>query len=126
MKNIKKDIPAIAGLLATVSTTVISGGLVNPVVMSILGTVGSIGTGLIANRISNFKTEKWFENTHPDNLNHSIKKLFVESIKEALSNINILFSETQVSDNEKKEAKQLINTLQKQFLSSSTIQLEEP
>jgi hypothetical protein len=67
---------------------------------------------------------------HPNDLNHSIKKLFVASIEEALYNISVLFSETDTSENEKKEAKLLIKTLQKQLpammMDEKQIQLNEP
>jgi hypothetical protein len=125
MRNIKKDIPSIIGLLATASLAVVSGGLVNP-------TLTNIGASLASNFLTGFtpaKIKKWFIDIHPDDLNHSIKKLFVESIKEALNNILILFSEMQITDNERKQAKQLINILQKRLpemlLKSNQIQLDE-
>ena len=125
MRDIKKDIPSIIGLLATASLAVVSGGLVNP-------TLTNIGASLASNFLTGFtpaKIKKWFIDIHPDDLNHSIKKLFVASIKEALNNILILFSEMQITDNEKKQAKQLINILQKRLpemlLKSNQIQLEE-
>ena len=125
MKNIQKEIPALIGLLATTSLAVVSGGLMNP-------TLTNIGASLAANFITGFtpnKVKKWFISEHPDKLNHSIKKLFVASINEALNNINILFSETNNTENEKKEAKKLILLLQKHlpnmFLNEKKIQLEE-
>jgi len=129
----KKDILSLTGLLATTSLAVVSGGLVGPAVSGLLSGVGNIGSGLAANFIMGLtpdKIKRLFVDVHPNDLNHSIKKLFVASIKEALSNIAVLFSETQVSDSEKKQVKQLIKTLQKQlpgmFLSSHEIRLEEP
>jgi hypothetical protein len=129
MKNIKKDIPAIVGLLATTSLAVVSGGLINPV----LGNVGgSLGASLAANLITGFspaKIKRWFIDVHPDKLNHHIKKLFIESVKEALSNVTVLFSETQATENEKRDAKQLIKTMQKRLpdmlLNNKQIRLDE-
>ena len=125
MKNIQKEIPSLIGLLATTSLAVVSGGLVNP-------TLTNIGASLAANFITGFtphKIKKWFITEHPDKLNHSIKKLFVTSINEALTNIEILFSETNNTNDEKKEAKQLIKILQKNLpnmlLDAKQIQLEE-
>ena len=125
MKNIKESIPSIAGLIVTTSLTVVSGGLMNPA-------ISSIGAGLASNFIAGFtpaKMKKWFVGIHPNDLNHSVKKLFVASIKEALTNISVLFSETQVSDKDKKQAKQLIGTLQKKLpeilLDTNIIDLDE-
>ena len=126
MKITKQNLTSVAGLLATTSLAVVTGGLANPVLTN-------IAAGLTTNFLSNLtpaKIKKMFVDVHPNDLNHSIKKLFVASINDALNNILILFSETQVSDSEKKQAKQLIKTLQKQvpdmFLSSNQIHLEEP
>jgi len=125
MKNIQKEIPSLIGLIATTSLAVVSGGLVNP-------TLTNIGASLAANFITGFtphKIRKWFITEHPDKLNHSIKKLFVASIIEALNNINILFSETNNPADEKKEAKQLIKMLQKNLpnmlFDATQIHLEE-
>ena len=127
MKNTKKDIASIAGFLASTSLAFVSGGLVNPV-------IGSIGASLAANfltGISPVKIRKWFITEHPEKLNHSIKKLFIASINEALNNISILFSETENSDSEKKAAKRLIKELQKDLpdmllnLNEKQLQLEE-
>ena len=111
MKNFKKDLPAIAGLIATASLAVVSGGLVNP-------TLTNIGASLASNFISGMspqKIKRWFVGIHPNDLNHSIKKLFIESVKEALNNINVLFSETNVTKDEKKQAKELILLLEKKL-----------
>ena len=133
MTNIKKDIPSLIGLITTVSLAVISGGLINTTTAQVFGSVGgNIGASLAANFLTGFtpaKIKRWFIDIHPDDLNHSIKKLFVESIQEALSNISVLFSETQASDNEKKQAKQFIKTLRKHLpevlLNNNQIKLEE-
>ena len=126
MKNIKNDIPAIAGLLTTASLAVVSGGLMNPA-------LANIGASLAANFLTGFtpaKIKKWFVDVHPDDLNHSIKKLFVASIQEALHNVSVLFVETQATGNEKKDAKQLVKTLQKHLpevlLDGNRIRLDEP
>ena len=117
--------PALMGLLATTSLAVVSSGLVNP-------TITSIGSSLAASFLTSFtpaKIKKWFITEHPDKLNHSIKKLFILSINEALTNVNILFSETNNPGNEKKAASLLIKTLQKylpdMLLDEKHIQLEE-
>ena len=93
----------------------------------------NIGASLAANFLVGFtpdKIKKWFIDVHPNDLNHSIKMLFIQSVQEALNNISILFLETQASNDEKKQAKQLIKTLKKSlpdmFLNNNQIQLEEP
>ena len=134
MKNIKKEIPAIVGLVASASLAYISGGLVNSTTMSLLGKVGSsISTRLAANYICGMNPaniKEWFSGTHPNDLNHSIKKLFVASISFALNNISVLFAETNATEAEKKEAKKLIKELQKKLpemlLDENVIHLEEP
>jgi hypothetical protein len=111
----------------------VSGGLVNPTAIGILGSVGgNVGASLAANFLAGItpsKIKKVFVDVHPNDLNHSIKKLFIQSINEALFNISILFSETQASDDEKKQVKQLIKTLQKHLptllLNENQIQLGE-
>jgi len=111
MKNIKKDIPAILGLVATASLAVVSAGLVNP-------TLTNIGASLASNFISGMspqKIKRWFVGIHPNDLNHSIKRLFIESVKEALGNISILFSETKATKDEIKQAKVLIQLLEKKL-----------
>jgi len=125
MKNIKKDFPALAGLIATASIAVVSCGLVNP-------TLSNIGASLAANFISGItpqKIKRWFIGIHPGDLNHSIKKLFIESVKEALSNISILFSETNATTDEIKHAKHLIHILQRKIpkilMNVQQIKLEE-
>ncbi|MCL2291365.1 MAG: carboxypeptidase-like regulatory domain-containing protein [Bacteroidetes bacterium] len=133
MKNIKKDLPVIIGVVAATSLACVTGGLVNSATMSILGKVGSnIGTRLAANYIYGFnpgRIKRWFVDIHPDDLNHSIKKLFVASVNEALHNISILFDETKATEAEKKEADRLIKILQKQLpgmlMDSKQIQFDE-
>jgi len=111
MKNIKKDIPALAGLIATASIALVSGGLVNP-------TLTNIGASLAANFITGLspaKVKRWFVGIHPNDLNHSIKRLFVESAKEALGNISVLFSETNATSKEISQVKHLIQLLQRKL-----------
>ena len=130
MRDIKKDVPAILGLVASASLAVVSGGLITPALGS---AVSGFGASFAANLVSGFtpaKIKKWFIAEHPDKLNHSIKKLFVASINHALDNINVLFSEANYSEEEKKAAKKLIKDLQKQLpnmlLSEQHIRLDEP
>ena len=125
MKNIKKDFPALAGLIATASIAVVSCGLVNP-------TLSNIGASLAANFITGItpqKIKRWFIGIHPNHLNHSIKKLFIESVKEALNNISVLFSETNANHDEIKQAKHLIQLLQRKLpgmlMNDRQIKLEE-
>ena len=125
MKSIQKDIPSIAGLVATTSLAVITGGLANPVLTN-------VGASLAANFLTGFtptRIKKWFVDIHPDDLNNHIKKLFVQSVSDALGKISILFSETQASDKEKTQAKILVKTLHQylpdMFLFSKQIRLEE-
>ena len=132
MKNLKKDIPSILGLITTASLAVISGGIITPATKNILTVGGNIGASLAANFLTGFtpaKIKKWFVDVHPDKLNHSIKKLFVASTVDALSNISILFSEAQATNDKKTQARKLIKILQKQLpnmlMNGTQIRLEE-
>jgi len=125
MKIIKNDILSIVGVITASSFAFIADGVANPALTS-------LAAGLAANfvwRISPGKIKRWFVDVHPDNMNHHIKKLFVKSVNEALDNIYVLFCETNISDAEKKEAKQLIKALKKHlpqmFLNGNQIKLEE-
>ena len=124
MKN-KKDLLSIAGIVATASLAFVSGGVV-------FSALANLGAAVAANFITDLnpnRIKKIFLDEHPNNLNHSIKRLLIESIKESLNNIFILFSEKQVSENEKKEAKKLVKILQKKIpdtlLNSEQIELNE-
>ena len=112
MKIHKKDIPSLIGLFATTSLVAISEGVINSAA-AILTVGGSIGANLAANYFTSIKFRKWLTNDDPDKLNHHIKKLFIESVNEALDKIQFLFFKTNYTDVEKKEARQLIKTLQK-------------
>ena len=123
MKDLKKNLPAIISLITAASFSIVSTEIIH-------STVTHIIAGVAAHIITEpGKIKKWFYHAHPSDLNHHIKRLFVSSINEALDNIYVLFSETQVSENEKKEAKRLIKVLQKQlpdiFLKSDQVRLEE-
>ena len=125
MRNLKKDLPAIAGLVATASLAIVSAGLVNP-------TLTNIGASLASNFISGLspqKIKRWFVGIHPNDLNHSVKKLFVESVKEALNNIIVLFSETNATKEEIKQAKELVQLLERRLpamlMDEKQIKLEE-
>jgi len=129
MKNIKKEIPSIIGLLASVSLSLVGGGFCGYTLGNL---VGNIGAKLTASFITGFtpvKIKRWFMDIHPDNLNHHVKRLFIKSVNEALNNILILFLETNNADNEKEAAKKLIKSLQKDLPNmlsdKNQIQLEE-
>ena len=115
MKNIKKDTSLLAGLILSISSAVISNFLSAPP-FPLLSLIGSISSSISANflyRLTPQKIKGWVGGTHPNDLNHNIKKLFIESIDDALSNIGILFSETNHSEEDKKNAKLLIKSQQK-------------
>ena len=129
MKNKTENTQPLIGLIAAASVAFVSIGLADPATATLLSGVSNIGAGLAANFLTRIKIKNWFGNVHPDDLNHSIKKLFIESINKALNNISVLFSETHANDSAKKEAKQLIKELQKYLpntiLNNNQIRLEE-
>lgn len=126
MKNIKKEISSIVSLLGATLLATAPNAIIHSTGLHLVsGIAAHMLTGLTPDQI-----RKRFITIHPNDLNHHIKKLFVKSIHEALNNIYVLFAETLTTKNEKKEAKQLINELQKLLpdilLDSNKIQLEEP
>jgi hypothetical protein len=128
VKKIKKDIPALVGVIATASLSYVTCGMTIPV----LTTLGNIGTSVAANLLSEFtpnKIKKW-KNVHPNDLNHSIKKLFIQSIEEALTAISKSFSDQpNATVEEKKRAEQLVKEIQKYLkdilLNQNQIQLSK-
>jgi len=130
MKNLKKDIPLILGVLGGVTLAVVTQGIAMPAVLSVMTSIGtSIASGKIAT-LTPTRIKGWFNKFHPDQLNHSIKKLFVKSVNEALYNITVLFEDTQATENEKKEARRLVQILQKHLpdmlMDSEQMKLDEP
>ena len=118
MKNLKGDLPKIIGLIGTASLACVSGGIAIPAINGLMGLVGSLSSGVASNIITELtpgKLKKWFVDVHPNDLNHSIKKLFISSIQEALSNINILYSESGATKQEKQYTKKIITLLSKEL-----------
>jgi hypothetical protein len=130
MKISKNDIHSLLGFIGTTSLAFVTGGVTTPALLSL---VGGLSSGVASNLLSDLspgKIKKWFVDVHPDNLNHHIKKLFVRSIGEALSNIQILYAESGASGQDKKEARRIIRKLQRELgtnmLDPTQIRLEEP
>jgi hypothetical protein len=110
MRSLRKDIPSIIGLLGAISLACVSTGITTPAVLAV------VGGGLAENLLDKFdlnRMKKWFIDTHPNDLNHSIKKLFIFSIEYALSNILIIYKESGVSVSEIKIARKIVKNLQK-------------
>ena len=129
-KNIKKDILLLLGVLGGITLATVTKGVAMPALLSVLTTMGgSLGINSIT-KLSPARVKNWFKKFHPNQLNHSVKRLFVKSVNEALYNIYVLFKETQASDKEKKEARQLIQILQKNLpdmlMDSDKMSLDEP
>lgn len=117
MSDFKKSIPTLLGFIGTASLICLS-GLSAGITPALLGVVGGLSTELSGDMLKSFSPDKikgWLQKTHPDDLNHSIKKLFVKSINDALANISVLYSETTISPEEKKAARQAIKQLQQQL-----------
>ena len=130
MNKIKKDIPLFLSLLGGVTLAVVTKGVALPAFLSVMVELGNnITKGEFA-KITPSKIKNWLTKFHPDQLNHSIKKLFVHSVNEALNNIYVLFTDKQVNANEKKEARRLLQILQKKLpdmlLNNNQILLDDP
>lgn len=113
MKNIRKDISSLLGMLGSLSVAVLTTGIAAP---TLLDMVRNIGMSIPANLISELspsRARKWFSSTHPNNLNHSIVKLFITSFQDALSNIRVLFQESNAAKDEKKAVNKIISQLHK-------------
>ena len=129
MKNIKKEILILLGALGGFTLVTVTKGVAMPAVLTVLAGLGATLSTEKIKKMSVSQIQSLFTKFHPNQLNHSIKKLFVQSVNDALYNINILFGETQATENEKKEAGQLIQMLQKhlpKMLLNSSLQLDEP
>jgi hypothetical protein len=130
MNNLKKDIPVLLGLVGAASLAFVTSGVGTPGLLNLLGNFGvNFSSGLFM-ELSPGRIKRWFVDVHPDDMNHSIKKLFVSAIGEALGNIRILYEGSAASEQDKKEAKKLITGLQKslatQLMDKTLIRLEEP
>jgi hypothetical protein len=97
----------------------------------ILQVLGGLGGAFSTKKIIQTKTSQiknWIK-FDPNTLNHNIQELFKKSIHDALDNINVLFKATTAKKDEKKEAAQLIKTLQqglpKMFSDNNKFQLDE-
>ncbi|MDR1601178.1 MAG: carboxypeptidase-like regulatory domain-containing protein [Tannerella sp.] len=129
-RSIKQGLPALLGVIGATALACITGGVTTPALLSL---AGGLSSGVASNLLSEFtpdKLKKWFVDVHPDDLNHNLKKLFVRSIGEALSNIQILYAESGASVQEKKAVRKIIQKLQKELetkMSDSTqLKLDEP
>ena len=115
MKDFRKNIPTLLGFLGSASLAAVTSGITVP---GLIALSGNIGVNVASSLLMEFRLGKvmsWVIDTHPNDLNHSIKKLFIRSIQEALYNINILYSETNATKQEKKEVKKVIQTLIKEL-----------
>ena len=135
MGNFKKDLPTIIGIIATAAVAGITGGIAAPIMPSLLSLAGNLSAGIASNKLSEVtlgRMKKWIGKENLEDLNHSIGKLFVNSIITALSLINATYSESKVegiSKHEKKQAKKIVDQLskelQQQIATPSLIQFDE-
>jgi RNA-binding protein YhbY len=129
LRLIKQDLSSLLGVIGTTALACVTGGITTPALLSLAGGLSSVASNLLS-EFSPGRMKKWFVDVHPDDLNHSLKKLFVHSIGEALSNISILYTESGASRQEKEVARKIIQKLQKELgtkmLDSNQIKLDEP
>lgn len=105
------------GALSHISLVCLSQGLSTEALLSIVtGVSGNLVSDMLQGLLQG-KAKNWLFRTHPNDLNHSIKRLFVSSIDDALSNIHILYEESGLTSQEKREAKRAFKKL-KQALHS--------
>lgn len=105
------------GALSHISLVCLSQGLSTEALLSIAtGVSGNLVSDMLQGLLQG-KAKNWLFRTHPNDLNHSIKRLFVSSIDNALSNIHILYEESGLTSQEKREAKRAFKKL-KQALHS--------
>jgi len=112
---------AIANSMVHVSLSCLTSGLS---VTTLLGVITGISTNLAANslqQLSPRRLKQLFLGVHPNDLNHSVKRLFFKSMTNALDNVLILYNETAVSKQEKREAKKTILYLKKSFSARQNI-----
>ena len=105
------------GVLSHVSLVCLTQGLSGEALLGLVtGISGSFFTDTVKSLLQG-RTKTWFFRAHPDDLNHSIKKLFVASIGDALDNIQVLYEESPITPQERQGARKAFKKL-KQALHS--------
>jgi hypothetical protein len=131
MKLVKSDITSLLGLLGTASLACVTGGS-GTIIAGLAPLLSGVGSSVSASLLMGFgsKMKHRLVDIHPNDMNHSIKKLFVRTVGDALENINILYAETSAASDEKKAAKRLIGKLrqkiEKDMPEAVHIKIDEP
>ncbi|MDR2948090.1 MAG: hypothetical protein LBV71_02680 [Prevotella sp.] len=112
MKNTRSILPTAVGLLTATAVAVVTSDYATASLASI---AGQIGTGVAGNMLSSLIPSRLNNiEDDPEKLNHSIKKLFINSISQALSSVYITYTkDDNVTKKEKKEALKIVGFLQK-------------
>lgn len=120
MNRLAASASLLLGTLAHVSLNCLSTGLSLETLLTIAtGVSGSIAGDMLKN-LSKDKLKHLLFGTHPNDLNHSIQKLFLASLGEALDNILVLYAETGISRQEKAQAKKAIAEIKKRIQAKGT------
>lgn len=125
MNRLAASASLLLGTLAHVSLNCLSTGLSLETLLTIAtGVSGSIAGDMLKD-LSKDKLKHLLFGTHPNDLNHSIQKLFLSSLGEALDNILVLYAETGVTKQEKAQAKRAIVEVKKHIQTKGTPLIEE-
>lgn len=119
MKRAATSGALILGTLAHTSLSCLASGFTAETLLALATGISGSVLGDMLGRLSLEKVRHLLLGTHPNDLNHSVRKLFVASMGEALNNILILYADTGISKDEHSEAKKLIKALRKELLQSS-------
>jgi hypothetical protein len=131
MTYLKKNIPYLVGTLGAASLVFVASGIIAPGMLDVLSGIGAGFSSNILYDATSSAMKGWLGGkNHPNALNHSIRKLFISAIKEALSNIGILYAESGASQQEKRAAAKVIRkvqkALEKNLLNSTKVKVDEP
>lgn len=121
MAKIAPIVTSLAGTVLHVGLSCLTSGLTARTFLSLIGGISTHLTADSILKLSPQKLKKMIFGVHPDDLNHSVKRLFFQSMAEALDNVLILYSETPISKQEKKKAKKIIASLKKAISDNQNI-----
>ena len=121
MAKVAPMVMSVAGTVIHVGLSYLTSGITSTAFLTLISGITANFAADTIQKLSPQKLKQIIFGTHPNDLNHSIKRLFFLSMVEALDNVLILYSETPISKKEKKEAKKIIASLKKTFLDAQNI-----
>lgn len=128
MINMKSSLPTIVGTIAGATLFYLTSDFT---MGTLLQFPSQLGLGVATNLLSGvIRQKKIFQEKDPSKLNHSIKKLFVSSMSEALSYVYVVYErENNPEKKEKKEVYKLVKNIQKglsnEFMNFPAVEIDD-